>query len=247
MMIDARRIAEAIWKSKPRNIELSKEIIRILVRHGILYEQAVGICSEFKPKVKRILEKKIERHHENGTTPKFYFIPYSENLLVPSDGTLIKRREKIFRSFKKINWEQFEDYAKGFMSAIGMKQVGDIGRRREGGVDFFSILDLSNFSQLNPLLQRIKLRVVGQVRHYKNKINEGEAKKVIRYFQDLRAQKGRAWKKLPNWFKEMKCPLIEFSITSTLFTRGAREALDDEGVIRVDGDQLADWVARTFR
>lgn len=245
-MIDARRIAEAIWKSKPRNIELSKEIIRILVRHGISEEQAVGICSELRPKVKRILEKKIESCHENGTTPKFYFSPYSEYLLVQSDGTLIERKEKIFGSFKKLNWEEFEDYIRGFLSAIGIKQVGYIGRRKEGGVDFFGILDLSNFPQLNPLLQRVKLRVVGQIRRYKNKINEGEAKKVISYFKDLKAQKGRAWKKLPDWFKEMKCPFIEFLVTSSLFTGGAREALDDDGVIRVDGDQLADWVARTF-
>lgn len=127
-----------------------------------------------------------------------------------------------------------------------MANVDFIGRSKEGGIDFFGVLALATLGINKPLTKMVRLRVVGQAKRWKGKISDKEARAFSTHLKDLQEGKGRGWKKLPDWFKKLNFPFVTFFVTNSRFTKGAREYLDEVGVTCVEGDQFADWIARTI-
>jgi len=248
-MIDAKFIAEKIWKSKPRKnvIELQTEVLRIIREKLKVSDlQAFDICTELLPRIKRTLKEKIDDSLGKGISPRFRFSSFSDDVICVTNGFLIERREKMLREIRSVaesNWKAFEELVRNYLTLEGIKELGTIGRTKEGGVDFYGILDLSTLAE-KPIIREIKLRAIGQIKHRKEKIGEGEAVKFWGHLQDLKDERGRAWRKLPSWFKKLSYSFAPFFVTDARFTSDAKKYLVNRSVTCIDGEQLAEWMAR---
>jgi len=244
--ITAKSLANKIWNN-PRNIpDLSAEVIRITkkcLRVGDLRAFEKG--TELLPKVKTELRKKIEEARNKGISPNFEFNPYDNNVLEVKSGFSAERKEKILKNLSRRSWKDFEDIVRKYLSYEGVTNVDFIGRSKEGGIDFFGILALDMLGINKPLTKMVRLRVIGQAKRWKGKIGDKEARAFSTHLKDIQEGKGRGWKKLPDWFKKLNFPFVTFFVTNSKFTKDAREYLDNVGVICVEGDQFADWIART--
>ena len=242
-----RQIASEIWDSGARNVDLLKFCegkIKELKPNITDLEIADDIDS-IVSRVRRQVEKKIRSFREKSVPPKFEFDDCLPNILRryrsdKNNNWIREYQTQIRRAMKVMNPTSFEYFCKHILECNGI--VSYVTQHaRDGGVDFYGLLEMHNYAR-TVFLRSVKLRIIGQAKRYSgnNKVGEGGIDEIRTKYSDFKAGRGRAFKILPNWFKESNYPLILMVVTTTGFTTDAEKSAALDSIILRDGDQITE-------
>ena len=242
-----RQIASEIWDSDARNVDLLKFCEGKLkeLNPEITDLEIADEIDEVLSRVKHQVEKKITSFHEKGLPPNFEFDDCLPNILRrygsdKNNNWIRKYQTQIRRAIKVINPTSFEYFCKHILECNGI--VSYVTQRaRDGGVDFYGLLEMHNYAR-TVFLRSVKLRIIGQAKRYSgnNKVGEGGIDEIRTKYSDFKAGRGRAFKILPDWFKESNYPVILMVVTTTGFTTDAEKSAALDNVILRDGDQITE-------
>ena len=234
-----RKIAKQIWDSHEPVIDLGDQCERLLRKHlpDINELEICEILEEIEHKVKSHLRREIAQCRENGVSPQYEFSEIDNVLYRARDI----RADEIKSEIKNIDWREFEYLCKHVLEINGIEEVGVTRKVKEGGIDFYGLLRMHKFAQ-GILLRDLEIRIIGQARHRSTsvKIGETEIKALIQQFADFERGKGRGKKAIPEWFRNLKAPIVCMVITNSEFTKDACDAAKEEGIIVKNGDQIAE-------
>jgi restriction endonuclease Mrr len=119
-----------------------------------------------------------------------------------------------------------------------MTKAEVLGGTKEGGVDFYGLLELNRLTQ-RVLLKDAKIRIIGQAKQHKNVVGHREVRIFKTHIDDLLKKKGNAVKKLPSWFVEStQIPMLSVFIVTTKPTRGTKIFAKENGILLMDGEQV---------
>lgn len=242
-----RQIASEIWESDARNVDLLKFCegkIKELKSNITDLEIADDIDS-IVSRVRRQVEKKIRSFREKSVPPNFEFDDCLPNILRryssdKNNNWIREYQTQIRRAIKVMNPTSFEYFCKHILECNGI--VSYVTQRaRDGGVDFYGLLEMHNYAR-TVFLRSVKLRIIGQAKRYSgnNKVGEGGIDEIRTKYSDFKAGRGRAFKILPNWFKESNYPVILMVVTTTGFTTDAEKSAALDSIILRDGDQITE-------
>jgi len=241
-----RQIAEDIWDLEAKRVDLLKfcgDKLRELKPNISDLEIADDIDS-IVSRVRHQVEKKIESFPEKGIPPNFEFDDCLPNMLrrcgSDKNNWIRKYLTQIKRAIKVINPISFEYFCKHILECNGI--VSSVTQRsRDGGVDFYGLLEMHNYAQ-TVFLRSVKLRIIGQAKRYSGNKKVGEAgiDEIRTKYSDFKARHGRAFEILPDWFKESNYPVILMVVTTTGFTTDAEKSAARDNIILRDGDQITE-------
>ena len=237
----ARKIAEEIWDSGAKTVDLrqwcAQELKKELPHASSL--EIYDISSSVVNKVKFQLKKKNIACLEKGFTPRYEFSDVFPNLLRATKD--IRYLKKIKSAIKNMNWENFQKLCQHILEINGIEEAEATRGTKEGGIDFYGLLRVDKYLS-GVLLKGVEIRVIGQAKHHSTttKVGERELMVFAQECDDFKHCTGRAVQVLPQWFVLSKSPIIPMFITNTGFTRGACDLAEREGIIRRNGDQIAE-------
>lgn len=240
-----REIVNQIWNSQELNIDLEDRCERLLRKHlpNISDLKICDILEGVVRKVKSQLKREITQCKEKRITPRYEFSEVSNVLYRARDV----RIDEIKTTIKNIDWRDFEYLCKHLLEINGI-EAEVTGGSKEGGIDFYGLLQMRKFSQ-GILLSGLEIRIIGQARHHSadEKVGEPEVKLFAKQYSDFKNGRGRGRKAVPDWFKNSKSPIVPMFITNTEFTGDAYKAAEEEGIIPKDGDQISEDLFRSPR
>jgi hypothetical protein len=251
-------IAERLWNYPTDEIiQLPIEIEKMLRLSGesdelLIFEKT----EELLPKVKRMLQKRIQECDEKGVTPNFRFSDLEENRLI---GCVIFEKEeniknrlvykkKFYQLINELQWKAFENLCLYIVQIYNFRKF-DIGKRtKDGGLDFYGFYVPYSDAGYMGFLLGMNIRIFGQAKHRnKQTISEGEIRKFHTHYVDFLNGKGRAYKFVlsnSQWFLKVKGPLVPLFFTNSNFSRDAIAYANEKGIVIRDGEQIVEDVIR---
>jgi len=260
----AKQIADEVWESSERRTSLGEFSERKIkaccpqISELELSEVTEGVVE----KAKVYLERRITLLELKGATARYQFDDcFADTLILTSIGDplvdMLRAREQNLRlALKRVGWKTFQYVCKHLLEINGAVKSAVTRGTKEGGVDFFGLLEIGTWTSPMVLLKGMEIRVVGQAKHTSTnaKVGDGVIKKFAKECEDFRSDSGKAAEILPSWFVENKSPVIGVVITNGEFTRDAKKYGNRERVILRDCDQIIedlihspksrDWVYR---
>ena len=241
-----KSIANELWDSNTKNIELEEFCAELIRKHWqkITEWQLLEILESIQHKVKLEVRKKINECREKGVQPRYLFSEVSNTLYRVRDV----KADEIQLKIKSIDWNNFEHLCKHILEISGIEEAGVTKSSKEGGIDFYGLLRMRDYSK-SILLSGLEIRIVGQAKHHSkdDKVGEEEMNAFIKQFENFRDGKGRGFKAVPAWFRRARSPITAIVITNTEFTEGAQKSARTEGVVIRDGEQIAEDLVRSPR
>lgn len=255
-MISPQLFVKKIWEGAPdRIIEVVDELQRSLEANGNTEFEAIEAAAQMMPRVKAILQKRIQHCEERKVTPNFRFSGTSGNRLIgmliseKDEGVRIKlcHRKELQQLVNGLKWEKFENLCfctletLGFKSAIGL-------RRKDGGLDFFGIWPLQDQLRYKGFLTDMNLRVFGQAKHRRRSPVKGdEVRSFFSHFEDFQNKRGVAYEFVQakhTWFLDSQGPLTPMMMTNSRFERDAQEWGELKGIVLREGSQIVEDIVR---
>lgn len=198
-------------------------------------------------KVKYSFDKINQDKVNRGIKPEYERQEYPPDMLLLYDSAhdenglsyVRKCRQEILDTLCKMNWRSFEFLCEHLLNINRIAISGVTGGSKEGGVDFYGLLQMERFSA-GVLLRNVKIRIIGQAKHYKDVVEHTEVRVFKTHRDDLLQNTGNAIKKLPSWFIESKDPLLSIFIVMTKFTKGAKSYAKKNNIVLRDGEQIVE-------
>lgn len=209
--------------------------------------QIAEILPSLVEKTKYHFQKIEEDKHSRGIEPEYELVEYPSDTLLRHDflrrenglSYIRKHREEILKAICKMNWRSFEFLCEHLLNINNIILSGVAGGTKEGGIDFYGLLEMNRFSA-GVLLRDAKIKIIGQAKHYKNVVDHTEVRVFKTHRDDLLQNTGNAIKKKPSWFIESKGPLLSIFVVTTKFTRGAKTYAKKNDIILRDGEQVVE-------
>lgn len=216
--------------------------------------QIADILNNCVEKVERYFRKKIEDSKFRGVPPEYEFIVYPPHVLYRHnqlDGEnrfsfRRKYRKKILKLIQEMKWRDFEFLCKHLLEINKITPAGVTSKVKEGGVDFYGLLQMDRFST-GVLLKDVKIRIIGQAKRYSNVVGEEKVRNFWTHYKEFSSGEGRAIKKLPKWFTQPQAPVLGFLITTSKFSRDAKEYAKKRDIILRDGEQVVEDLIKSPR
>jgi len=243
-----KQIASEIWDSDTRNVDLQKFCEGKLkeLNPEITDLEIADEIDKLMLRIRRQIEKSITSFHEKGIPPRFEFDDYLLNMLRrygsdKNNNWIRKYQTQIRRAIKSMNPITFEHFCRQILEINGITKSFVTRASREGGVDFYGLLEMCNYTG-EVFLSTVKLRILGQAKRYSgnNKVSEAGIDEIRTKYNDFQNKRGRAFAILPIWFTQSNHPVIRMVVTTTGFTRGAKESAERDNIILRDGDQITE-------
>lgn len=158
----------------------------------------------------------------------------------------LQTRPLILRKIDALDNREYEALACTTCRMLNASKVVLTGPGNEGGVDFFASIILPYrshvlFGAAGPL------RIIGQSKFYKEKVQVGEIRDFITTIADVKSHRLRHL--VPAWFKASRGPIIGWFIGHTGFQSGAEDRAKEEGIILSSSLDLSEIISlsRQFR
>lgn len=251
------KIIESIWVSEEKVINIDVFGLQCLKKEfpkASLLELN-DIWDEIRKKVIHGVRLKIRRSYYKGVLSKYVFVDYSDVILIRQDiisknaitqernYLIIKFRKELKNALYKIKWRDFEFFCANLLRLYGGVDVGVTQKGKEGGIDFYGSLNLDlheEYPSFSKLIEKLTIRIVGSAKRWRRKIGEAEIDKFIKKYRDLNSRKGRGMTKLPHNFLNQNSIIYALYITSSSFTRDARDQAKNNGIIIKNGEQAVE-------
>lgn len=241
-----RQAAEEIWDLESERVDLQlfcEDKIKEL-KPNITDLEIADEIDELVSRVRNQIEKYITSFHEKSIPPNFTFDDCLPNILTRyrSDSNWVRKYQtQIKKAIKDLKPIAFEYFCKHILEINGITKSFVTRASREGGVDFFGILEMCNYTK-EVFLSTVKLRILGQAKRYTgdNKVGEPGIDEIRTKYSDFQSGRGRAFDILPNWFTKSNYPIIRMVVTTTGFTKDAKESAARDDIILRDVDQIVE-------
>lgn len=239
----ANEIADAIWRRNDR-VELTRYVEESLRRKAISINDPKVLAGfdALKRSVRRVIENKILHARSRGTTPRYHFAEIDTDVLLPqSDASLDQIRDEMILSIQALGWRPFELLCVHLLSLSGATRCHAMRGTQEEGIDLFGVLDLGELTRTS-VWHGVRLRLLGQAK--KSRVDEPRVRLFNQDRESFVAGSGRAFNLAPDWFKELKAPLMGFFLTASRFTKPALTWAGEHNIATKDAEQMAEDLMR---
>ncbi|MCT1760029.1 restriction endonuclease [Micrococcus luteus] len=153
---------------------------------------------------------------------------------------------KIREFLDGINWREFEYLSRYVVQKMGADRARFSSRSDDGGIDFYGRLELEGRLDdqlpLGGVDRRLHVWLVGQSKHYpSSEVGPAEVRELVGAVELART--GGAPQKWDGLSLRPFDPVAYLFFTTGRFSRGARKLLAHSGVVAMNGDQLATFLA----
>lgn len=250
----AKKLVKDILSSNEDKVNLEEYCEKKLgEKYKNLSRWKIGELSpKFVNKVKSLFDKYIADSENRGIIPEYEFVEYPPNTLFKYDlihenrfSFIRKHRKEILKTMLKMNWRSFEFLCEHLLKINNILISGVTGGTKEGGVDFYGLLEMNRFAT-GVLLKDAKIRIIGQAKRYQDVIDDKEVRNFKTHRDELLQNIGRAVSKLPSWFTTSSAPLLSFFIVTTRLTRGAKTYAKANSIILKDGEQVVEDLIKSI-
>lgn len=251
-MTSAQEFVKKIWEyPSDKIIELPEELQKSLETAGYTEFEAIALAERMLPRVRYLVNTKIQFCERKRVTPNFRFSEFSNNRLV---GILISEKEEQIRLKLKhrgelislinnLKWERFESLCVYTLQLCGFEEYRVGKGSKDGGLDFFGLYPLQSL-RYKGFLTDMRLRVFGQAKHRsKSSVTGDEVRSFYTHFKDFLNEKGVAYPFVSSnfaWFLNAKGPLTPMVVTNRRFEKGAEDFADRKGIIIREGSQIVE-------
>lgn len=249
-----KKMVEEILSSNAEQInieEYCEKKLKETCKNLSILERADILPNVIK-KLKHHFDKKMGNLNQRGIRPEYEFVEYPPNTLCKYDllhengfSFIRKHRREILDTILKMNWRSFEFLCEHLLKINNIVISGVTSRGKEGGIDFFGLLEMNRFST-GVLLKDAKIRIIGQAKRYRNVIDDTKVREFKTHRDDLLQNIGRAIPKLPLWFTKSGAPLLSFFIITTKPTKGAKTYAEENSIILRDGEQVVEDLIKSI-
>lgn len=253
-------IVQSIWNSNHKNLDIdthSRDLIKEKWSQ-LNTIQMLDLWEEIRARVIYRIQKYIEEYYKRDLTPRYYFIDFSDSKLSRYDNLIrdpeekritflvITQREAVLSVLECMKWRSFEFFSGFLLSLYSFEDYIINKGSKERGIDFIGLTSLSRFLPVDYL--RFKkysdIIVVGQAKHWKNKIQVKDIDVFIKRFRDFKDGNHIILPKLPERYKDKKAENRGFFVTLSSFTKGAIESAEEDNIIIKDGEQISEDTIR---
>ena len=221
-------------------------------------EVAERLSNRCKDRVRRRLEESQEDGHFlvyvfNSSSDDYiqgscYIEPQDDSILVESK---IRRANtyKILEEFKSLTPNGFESLCKNALALLSVKNPILTQASADQGVDFFgqaSFGELIQSSAMGPGVEKyLKIWMVGQAKHYQ--ATQVSTKDIRELIGSVSLAKSKVYAGSSDPLKDLQMrvcdPVFFLFFTTGRISRDAKDLLKKSGVIAMDGEQLAMFLA----
>jgi len=246
----AKNICKEILESTQNIIDLDKYCTENL-KHNFPDISNLEIADELDKivgKVKFHINKRNEYCKNQGIAPEYEFNDYPPNVLLRYSvkykepqliSFLRKQRGSLLKAINKMHWQSFEYFCKHLLESNKVSPV-KLTKVNQEGIDFCGLYAIGKHVSSVVIPKNFKIRIVGQVKHYSNKINPKLVRAFNTYCEDVKNEKEDIIKDLPEWFTKNKTPVLGIFMTTSDFTSRAIEYAKKEWIILRKGEQIVE-------
>jgi hypothetical protein len=251
----ARKIVDEIWASNNDRIYVNtyceEKINTIYSSLGSL--TISDLTESIIKKVVFYVNKKIDHCKTECTSPPFEFNHYPPNTLIrysikheenPLMHILRKHKKELQGTINQMSWKSFEQLATYLLEVNGVSPI-TLTKVNQEGIDFCGLYDLGKYAQSLIIPQNLKARIIGQVKHYNTKINPSLTRAFATYCQSIKHNDQSIIQNLPGWFKDSKSPVLGIFITTSDFTKRARDYAQKEWIILKHGEHVIEELIKS--
>lgn len=246
----AKIILKEIKDSKFDKIDLEKYSYDKLKKHfpNLSAFQLIDENQVLLKKTKFYICKWIEDCKKDGISPAYEFNEFPEYLLISYSikhkedlriSELRKQKKELIQAINKISWQKFEFLCKYILEQNGIYPIQLTAKNQEG-IDFCGLFDTGKYLTTRLLPANFKIRVIGQVKHFSNKISPVLIRSFHTYYLSVQRGDQNLVKKLPTWFLSVKSPILCIFMTTSGYTRRAVNYAEQEWIILKTGEQIAE-------
>lgn len=164
-------------------------------------------------------------------------------LVSPRHAAKLRHRPAMLTMIDSLNDREYEALACLSLKLVGASHTSLTPRGNEGGVDFFALLPSPGRCHLfsgghHPL------RIVGQSKKYKERLQAGEFKEFLTTIEEVKhGSQPKTQKVVPPWFRAVYGPIVGLVIAHTGFQSGAVTRARQHGIITAESLDLAEILA----
>lgn len=246
----ARKVVAEILSSDENRVNIEEYCKKKLEETyvGLSDLQIADRLEPFVEKTKIQFQRIDKDKRSRGIKPEYELVDYPPNTLLKYEANGLsyvrKYRKEILTAICEMNWRSFEFLCAHLLDTNKIANSGVSEGTKEGGVDFYGILKMRQFST-KVLLKDAEIRIIGQAKRYTNKVTHKEVRVFKTHKDDLLAKTGNATKKLPSWFVDSGLPILSILMVTTKFTKGAKRFAKENGIVLIDGEQVVEDLVKS--
>jgi hypothetical protein len=209
-----------------------------------------------------LLIAEVSTLHEMGRPSRIELNPSSSYLvqgacfIAPLDPDELKekklrrlRSSSYSQAFDKLTPDELELLCGKLIQLLGVKDALVSRRSADEGIDFYGLLPLETFlhpHDLTPTIQRqLRIWLIGQAKHHRRmQSGTSEIRDLVGAVTLGKAQAfGSQHTPLPNLAMRVGDPVFSVLVTTGSFSSNAWRLLERSGIVGVDGEMLAAFLA----
>lgn len=151
----------------------------------------------------------------------------------------LRARPLILRMIDQLSDREYEAMACVITQLAGAARVKLTPPGKEGGIDLFAVIKSHSKSHIFGGPHR-PLRIIGQAKKYRNKLQVDEVKELITTIEEVKNQNPSVEHLVPSWFRTAQGPVIGWIIAHNGLQSGGVTKARNHGIIVSDSIDLAE-------
>lgn len=245
-----KEIVEEILHSKQDMISLNEYCIsRLKCRYPALSDLEINDkLDEIVEKVTFHINRRNEYCKNKDITPEYEFNTYPPKVLFrysvrhkePQLISYLRKQNRILlNAINDMSWQSFEYLCKHLLKINGVDPI-KLTKVNQEGIDFLGLYNINNCGSSVIIPKNFKIKIVGQVKHYLDKIGPKQVRAFDTYCKDVKNEQKDIVKNFPAWFTKTKIPVLGIFMTTSDFTKAASRYTKKEWMILRNGEQIVE-------
>jgi len=245
-----KEIVKEILQSKQDTINLNDYCIsKLKCNYPRLSDLEINDkLDEIVEKVTFHINKRNEYRKNRDITPEYEFNTYPPKVLFrysvkhkePQLISYLRKQNKVLlKAINDMSWQSFEYLCKHLLKINGVDPI-KLTKVNQEGIDFLGLYNLGNYGSSVIIPRNFKLKIVGQVKHYFNKIKPRQVRAFDTYCKDVKNEEKDIVKDFPEWFTKAKIPVLGIFMTTSDFTKASSRYVKKEWIILRNGEQIVE-------
>ena len=232
-------------------VELDSWLTVRLQEQGMAELQALDEADAILSRAVDAIDQRLRKNATNGLISAYCWADKTRGILVrtgldanrqEADETtsLIHHAQEILAAFSALSGRQFEHVCDSLLDTYGVpKRYRHVTPpSNEGGIDFVALRP-SVTSRTGNRLESLPFRIIGQATRTGATVDNNKVDAFCKVLSDCRKAQGRAWEKLPDWFKNADAPILGLFVTSSNLGPSSRRSILDSVAFAIVGEQIA--------
>lgn len=249
----AERLRDGILQYTPSEVRLPNYCKKKIIANFPEIEglDVDGEAERLRRRLRKLFKDRDKECDENGVPSEYLFANYAPDTIVwnelvedPITKFLRKQKTKIKETITDMTYQSFEKMAVHLLKTNGVDPV-EVTKPGQEGIDFCGYYTFESCPDSIIIPQKFNVKIVGQVKKWDRNIHPIHIISLYYYSIAVKNSSREIVSKFPAWFNDINEPVIGIFVTTSKYTKRAREVAQPEWLILRAGDHVVEGLLKS--